>query len=614
MVTYMKIPQLLATITHLAVAYTPEVQTVDVKRIENGFDSATICIADTKSLNYGVRAAAGDAITLQVKDASDAGYTTIFSGIIRVCLPSLNSKGQFLLLKCDGSGFGLVETLCGQEFGSDSRNPTLATIRDIVGDGVTPADVGILHAWVNHYLGDTGTASGYAYTRDVNVITGPINYICFPYKPSNRCVDDLCDLVTAIRQDAAYAPDNCGPHWIVDTDNVFRMKLVNGTQAAWTKYYGNSATAATLEQGIDFVAPEFQDLDPEANCVLYYGNWRRPSNGDSWTESSVTDWGCDATNTLSLGTAKVGSKSVKSNNDDAISQELSAWTPLDREAAFDFSWCTEFSTPTINFWARRSGACALFYLYLHTCTGGVPDGSYWTDLTASLALVNTWYHFSFPVGPYYNVQESPSFAWTVDGTPNWAAIDDVYFHAHCGQNIYINIDGLHFGGAPILRVAKNSTSINNPAIKLRTRIIVDDVGKDDSLLAGDDSGLMAQLAYAELLRLQTSPKIGTMTTPMIKDLLPGQWLHIHALTKADGTPAVFGDMRVTELHHTISEQGFLTTIQVTNDLTSSHTRTRYNDINKVQAAFRPEFQDRQAASIKAGTVDIRVLKLEHDYP
>lgn len=765
MVTYMQSPRLLTTITHLGVNYTPDVVRVDVKRVENGFDSATVDVADTQFVNYTSRAAAGDAITLQVKDASDAAYTTIFSGIIRVCLPSLDAqRGQLLLLKCDGAGYGLAETLCGEEYGVESRNPTLDTIKEIVTDssgaagveelyvnafsatsetwyegGATPflndsdtnyvrvpfngylesywtfpvsagsgtinsvklrfegsytgvsggkitvevwngaawvnvgdltlnpngiyawveVDVsatlntwtkingcqvrvtsitdgshsdwlrrltrkvdyagtggphGILPAWVNSVLGDTAKPSGYTYTSSVNAITGDIKYICFPYKPANRCIDDLCDLATAIRQGVAYHPDHCGPQWIVDTNNVLRMKLINGTQTAWTKYYGDSVAAATLVQGVDFTSTEFQNLDPEGNCVLYYGNWRRPSNGDSWTESSIVDWGCEATNTLSLDATnhKVGNNSVKSNNNDNIFQECSAWTPLNREGGFDFSWCTEFSTPTINFWARRSGACALFYLFLHTCTGGVPDGSYWTDLTASMAAANTWYHFSFPVGPYYNVQESPSFAWTVDGTPNWAAIDDVYFHAHCGQNVYMNIDGLHFGGAPILRVAKNSTSI--AACKLRTRIIVDDVGKDDSLKATDDSGLMAQLAYAELLRLQTSPKVGTLITPMIKDLLPGQWLHLHALAKPNGTFAVDGDMRTPEFHQVITPQGFLSSISVTNDLTNTHTRKKYDDMNQIFAAIRPEFQDRQAASMKAGTVDIRVLKLEKDYP
>jgi len=612
MVKYMPIPQLVTTITHSAVAYTPEVTKAEVKRIENGFDTATVYIADTKSLNYGVRVGAGDAITLQVKDASDAAYTTIFNGIIRVCLPSLDSKSQLLVLKCDGAGFGLAECLVGQEFGVDSRNPTYDTIGEIVGAG--DAGVGILHAWVNHYLGDTGAASNYVYTSDLEAMTGDIKYICFPYKPANRCIDDLCDLVTAIRQGVAYHPDHIGPHWIVDTDSMLRMKLVNGTQAGWTQYYGDSAVAATLAQGVDFLTIECQDLDPEANCVLYYGNWRRPSNGDSWTESSVANWACLATNTVSVDAAnyKVGSKSVKAINDDAIDYTLSAWYPTGKAAAWDFSWCTEFSTPSINFWARRSAGATNFYMYLQSLTGAVLDGSYWTDLTASLAAANTWYHFKFPVGPYYNVAESPTFAWTVDGTPTWAGIDDVLFSCEVAQNVYINVDGLHFGGAPILRVAKNSTSIT--AKKLRTKIIVDDVGKDDSLLATDDTGLMAQLAYSELLRLQTTPKVGTVTTPMIKDLLPGQWLHVHALTKADGSFAVDKDMRTTELHHTISEQGFLTTIQVTDDLTNTHTRARYNDINKVQAAFRPEFQDRQAASIKAGEVDIRVLKLEHDYP
>jgi hypothetical protein len=610
MVNYMKIPQLVTTITHSAVAYTPEVTKFDIHRIENGFDSATIYIADTKSLNYDTRAAAGDAITVQVKDASDAAYTTIFKGIIRVCLPNIDSKeGQFLVLKCDGSGFGLAECLVGQEFGVDSRNPTYDTIGEIVGAG--DAGIGILHSWVNHYLG-AGGASGYAYTSDLEAMTGTINYISFPYKPANRCIDDLCDLVTAIRQGGAYHPDHIGPHWIVDTDSMLRMKLVNGTQAGWTKYYGDSAANATLQQGIDFLNPEFQDLDPEANCILFYGDWRRPSNGDLWTEGGNALWGHTATHieVADSATAIVGGQSIQIDSPDGSNGY--AWVPAARTAGWDFtSIGTEQNIPTVNWYARvNDNTFGLGMIMM--LTGGA--NFYYYDFTSAFTANDTWYHFSLPIGTFYNfnIEEKTTPKWIKNAAADWGNINSITFYFGGSAGKYLLIDGLHMGGASVCRIAKNSTSIT--AKKLRTRIITDNVGKDDSLKASDDSGLMAQTAYSELLRLQSQPKVGILTTPMIKDLLPGQWLHVHALTKADGSFAVDKDMRATEVHQVISDQGFLSNIQVTDDLTNTHARKRYDDINKVQAAFRPEWQDRQAASLKASGIDINVVRLEKDYP
>jgi hypothetical protein len=611
MVTYMTLPNLLATITHAGNPYYPSVEKADVKRVENGFDTATVYIGDTQTASYGTEAAAGDAITLKVRDGAGA-YTTIFSGIIRVCLPSLTDKGepQLLVLKCDGSGYGIAECLCGQEFGVDSRNPTYDTIGEIVGAG--DAGVGILHAWVNHYLG-SGGASGYAYTSDLEAMTGTINYISFPYKPANRCIDDLCDLVTAIRQGAAYHPDHIGPHWIVDTDNMLRMKLITDTQAGWTKYYGDSAANATLVQGTDFETMEFQDLDPEANCVLFYGDWRRPSNGDLWTEGGSALWDHTAAHIEvgdEVGYYVVGTKSIAINSPD--SSNGYAWVPAAQTAGWDFtSIGTEKNIPTVNWYAMvNDNTFGLGEIEMWTSAGNY----YSYDFTSAFTVNNKWYHFSLPIGTFYNfdIEEKTTPKWTKTGAANWGNINCILFWFGGTNTKYLFIDGLHMGGASVCRIAKNSTSIT--AKKLRTRIIVDNVGKDDSLKAADDSGLMAQVAYSELLRLQTTPKVGTVTTPMIRDLLPGQWLHIHALTNSAGTFMVNEDMRITELHHAVSTQGFWTTSQVTNDLTNTHARKRYDDINKVQAAFRPEWQDRQAASLKASGIDINIVKLEKDYP
>jgi hypothetical protein len=134
------------------------------------------------------------------------------------------------------------------------------------------------------------------------------------------------------------------------------------------------------------------------------------------------------------------------------------------------------------------------------------------------------------------------------------------------------------------------------------QLITDDVGKDDSLKASDTTGLRAQLAYSALLRLQKPSTVGTVETPMIKDALPGQLFSIQ------GT-----DYRVTKIIQSISKDGYQSQPSLTDDVTNGRARVRYEDINKIYAAIRPEWQDTQSSSIKAGTVDWRIARLIKDY-
>ena len=181
----------------------------------------------------------------------------------------------------------------------------------------------------------------------------------------------------------------------------------------------------------------------------------------------------------------------------------------------------------------------------------------------------------------------------------------------------LHIDGMHFGDANVCRVAWNSTSVTNS--KLKTKLITDNTGKDDTLLSGvlgtTDTGLMARMAYAELLRCQTTSLVGWVKTFMISDLLPGQIFKIYAKKTSGGTYNINDtEMRVTKLIQEGSVVGCISTIYLTDDLSNSHPRTLYEDWNKVvNAAARPEFQDRQASSMKAGQIDIRVPRLVEDY-
>jgi hypothetical protein len=612
MVTYMRSPQVYINVG--GTDYTNITLSADVTRVENGFDTATVTLTDYKSINYPT-VTADATIVIYVKDQPDAAWTTIFNGIIVCC--TLGKVPETLVLKCDGAGYGLTRALCAKEYGSESSLGTAYdTIAEILGDGV--ADSGIIHAWVNHILGDTGGAtyppSGYAYTTtNVATIAGPIKYVFFPYKPANRCIDDLCDLVTAIRAAAAYHPDHEGPHWIVDTANNIFLQSLNGTSANWPLYYGGTVTTATLAEGTDLLTQSFEKMAIEANHIVYYGNWRRSGSGDAWTENShalwdhtVADIEVDSVNTPKI----VGGYSLRLNSPTSVGGF--AWYPIGKALAWDITKvASPTHTPTINFYFRRSGGIVDANVAL--CTNDTNNYNY--SFVADLTNANEFYHFSFPIGPYWNLnRDKTDFKWeeVTTGVLNWNNINSIWFTWDAPAAIYGYLDGLYIGDVPLCRVAYNSTLIGTK--KLKSKLIVDDVGKDDSLKRTDDSGTMAQMARAELLRCQTMPTVGHITTPMIKDLLPGERLHIHAKLNSAGVYQVDDDMRVPRLTQHIAPTGFTSEIDLTTDVTNSHPRVAHNDLNAVLANTRPEFQDRQAASVKAGEVDINVPRLELDYP
>jgi len=591
---------------------------IQVIMIENGFDTATITLPDTKSAGYPT-ITQGVTEVIEVKDASDASYTQLSNGIVRFPILPLSGANEIMILKCDGAGYGLGDLVVAQEYGEQSANADVVnpdgdcTILEIL----TNTNHGIITKWVNHYM-ETTNDTGFNYTVDhiEDIVVDSIPYIIFPYKPANKCIDDLCDLITA--QQAG----NAGPHWIVTTDNQFILKSINQSATHWTKYYGNNQANATLTQGLDFLEENFEPMGPEANVIIYGGAWRRPSGGDAWTETKATEWGSSEghltisdTNTKNI----VGSKSLKINQDDGVThKDLIAYYPSTQDAAWDFTSFGSFQTPTLNFYLLRSATMTAFKVFL--VTYGVGGGSVYQDLTVDED--DKWFHFSLPIGPQYvtYVWGGTSGKWSVGaGTINWAQIDEIYFSCNDAEHDeYLCIDGLHFGNTNVCRVARDQWpseggTLGQPTNTVKTKTITDDIGKDDSLKATDDSGFMAQMALSELLRLRKTVTVGSITVPMIKDALPGQWFHIHAKTKADGSFAIDKDMRATKITQIIQPSGYTSKLELTDDLTNSHARPRYEDTNKIWAATRPEWQDRQASSMKANNLDIRITRLEKAY-
>jgi len=626
MVTYMPIPQLKVVVG--ATTFQADIVTrAHVIRRENGFDTATVVFSDYQSKNRAT-IIKGAAITISVKDNSEAAWTTVFVGVIRFVTETV--PAETITAKCDGAGYGFCETVCAQEYGVQSNNPTLDTIQLIL----TNATTGIVPAWVNHTFGDLAEDTGYAYVTTsggvdyVDPITGSINYLYFPYKPNNKCLNDICTVIQAIKGAAA------GPHWIVTTDDKLLVTTVGSHSAAsagvgWTTYYGNSATAATLVQGTDFTTISgLETMSPEANYILYHGAWQKPGNGDAWTEDNAAAWtGVNIAVTDShtckvpvagVGHSILGTVTVKSV-DEHFYYPTTDNLHLDLDAAGG-----KYNVPSVNFWARRNAALTLgaspdlMAIDLGTNWGAAIVWSCAIDLTKFLVNADQWYHMSIPVSQYWRTAETTSDAFRewqpAGGGGDWTDINRISFtivNKEVDSGLYI--DGLCFAGW-CLRGAKWNNPVISAANPLKLKVINDPFGKDDTLDQDITTGTIARMAYAELLRCKTTPTVGTFTTPMMKDLLPGQLVHVHARPNSAGAHQVNMDMRESQVEHDMSEAGFITTHSVTSDVVNSMSRQAFDSYNQVLTNVRPEFQDRQSTGIKMRELDITQKLLENVYP
>jgi hypothetical protein len=608
MVSYMIMPQ--SRVTVGANTFTNDA-TVEGKIVlnESGIDVATLKFSDPNAANRTVLAA-GSTVTIDIKDAADANWINQIAGVTRWNNEELPPETD--TLNIDSIGYMLTECLCAQEYGAQSSNPTLNTLQPIVQD--------IVANWVQKVL-NTATSSGYSLdTSKVDAITGAINYLYNPYKPATKCLQDLFTQIQALKGASA-----AGPHWRVTRESgttYLRTKLVGSDQTGWTSYYGGSQAAATLTQGVDFLQGNFKTLTSEANYVLYHSPFIWPGNGDYISEIDANWGGVNVTFSLDSTVYTVGAKSVKGLLTSNIIQTLNY--PASGSLGLDLTKCGgKYNIPTLNFWIRVNSTfnltapCQLSIRF-------AKDGSNYelagVHLDKVLSSANTWAHVSIPIGPNWltQYQYGGAFQGIADfGTAatNWANVNSISFELS-GQptNAAFYIDNLNISGF-ILRAAYNSTKI--AANGLKTRLINDPQGKTDSLVASDASGQAAMYAAAELFKLQSTPIVGTITVPMIKDLQPGQFLHIHARPNSAGTFQIDTDMRATQVIQGFSGakgDAFKSTIALTSDLYNAYPRAAYDSANELAKAQRPDTQDRQAAGLKLRDIDITQPILGKDYP
>ena len=606
------LPQQKITVTHGGVGYSLETDTInfDATLRENAVDSLQMVASDYKSATFLEKADVGDNIQLEFrfKDETDI-YTQLFGGWIENLKPTISEEGEVLALTSLGYASALRNMLVRQQYGSQSGNSTLNTIQEVLTDDTH----GIIPKYVNYVLA-SDAASGYTInTTKVPDLTSDFRYLYFPGKPALKCLEDMIDLISA-----ANVP-NAGVHWIVNADGTTPYLCLatigdheNPPADVWSTWWNGDVAGSTIEVSKEMLSPGFNKQRSEANYVLFVGNFRRPANGDKWTEgNALTEWGThDATvaNEGGAGLFKIGSYSIR----EAITEVTGAiYYPKTPNLNFDITAIgTKHIIPRIGFYLRRNADCNPS-VTIEMGTGAFADANTYYMAFSELPNADEWKHLTFPIGPYYDMDETTEVEWRIRNSPDWRYIDYVSFWTIADDPTpYLYIDGLYIDGL-ISRAAYDSSKYASQRCKML--FIRDDVPKDDSLVAGDDSGQMAQFAKAELYRAVTEPILGQITIPMQPTIKAGQLAHIHFGEKKDGSFRIDMDMRIINVRHHLSRLGALTYLDLTDDLKNSHPIQPTNAYNAVMKAVAPGFQDRARSSIIASDIDLDQPILEKEY-
>jgi len=317
----------------------------------------------------------------------------------------------------------------------------------------------------------------------------------------------------------------------------------------------------------------------------------------------------------------VGSYSLEATCESNPGGGLAFYYPSTQDMSLDLTVIGgEYSIPYVNFYCMVDSNVTLtpnVTPLLEFYTGGGASTDRYSYSFGGHLQAAQWTHVSLPIGPHarrapYSGTDHLALKWN---NADWSDIDWICFrfgNAGAAQGV-MHVDGLYLSGW-VLRVAKQAAGYTSAA-PCKIKVITDDEGKDDSLVASDDSGTMGRLAYAEYLRCKSTPMVGVFSTPMIYGIWPGMLLHIHAKKKAYGSlPGTFNidkDMRVTQVVQNLARG--LTTVTVTDDVINSVARASYLDMNTILQSQRPEFQDRQATSLKMREIDTTIPLLEKSY-
>jgi len=475
---------------------------------------------------------------------------------------------------------------------------------------LTNADWGIIPKYVKKILA-TAIDSGYdldtTYLLDDLTV---IKYLYCPYTPANDCIRGLLDLIAAAKYPSA------GLHWLV---------VPNGKATPWLciDQIGNHTTASTkwptaapisLETGVNIEEEQFEFRKQEGNYIVQVGKYEWPTtelateiaakywdeyNGISWTITDDAD-------------CKAGSYSVKFHRG---ATQTWIWyyfyypAPSQNLTLNIEKIGTKRQPPSIGFYVKQSniGDCILI---MGTKTNGAAvTDYYYKNIQSRLPSAGIWGYIDVPCGPYFSKDEKE---WTKVNNADWTNINYIGFAvkeaALAACDVFI--DDLVVKGT-VCRAAYDSASI--AAHKCQIKLVTDSLAKSANLDPDDDSGTVAQLAKAELLRSMTTPIQGTVTLKdLVPNILPGQIIHVHARRKTSGFH-INKDFRILEVQQDFKKQRPATKLTITDDVLNSYPMEPTNAYNFILKASNPDYQDRDRGNLKGREIDIEQEILAYDY-
>lgn len=586
----------------------------DVILKENAVSVAVIIANDEEGKTYLAKANTGDIVTIYYKyeDGDDTWHLT-FGGSVVELNPELTMGGEICGIKCYGYGIALKRMRVNDEFGSESKNPTLDTLREIV----SSTSDGIISQYVNKILG-LGRGSNY----NLNYLwvynpTDIIKYLHFPYEPASSCLKDICNLVAAFKYISSINREP-GPHWIVTPEGKLCIAPVGNHDVEGIGEYSIETEWPTFVPKVvqvtrDMLVSRFTKKIPEANYIVYLGKFEKPTN-EIWTEGNASLWDKDDEDANIRDKTEdpdpiVGTYCLEFASWDT--GDYRYWYPKTGSLGLDVTKIgTKNSIPKLSFYIRKGGWTDNIKVFL--ISGGNIANRFEMDINSS-CVEGKWIHITLPIGPYYNLkEESPTKEWDVIGSPSWSDISNIgfEFHAdlHAGEE-HVHIDGLRITGI-ITRGAYNQASIDAYGCKIK--LVTDSLVKSCVLDADDDSGMVAQYAKAELIRSISTPIIGSISNPLDPTIMAGQLIRIKA-SRTDVGYNIDGWMRILEVKHHFAVDSGTTTLTLTDDVMNSYPQTPTDAYNAILKASNPDFQDRNLGDLKGRDIDILQTILENGY-
>jgi len=509
-------------------------------------------------------------------------------------------------------GGGEYDYLFYYRFGTSTDNSRITNFQYQV------SDPGIITEFVNNVCGQ-GITSGYNMKTDyVDTIDTEVTYLEWKFDPVTKALKDLGDLLSA-----KHAP-NAGVHWIVKNidgyDQLLLGKIGNHSSTLQT-VWANNHPIGTLTVGSNVKQYQITEADEQTNCVVTCGKFCHPIN-ERWTEDPTYSnyWERISTygniSMVNDGQAKAGNYWLKMSNDQIYYGAAEFRTKSGVVHFNAYAIGTNDDPPTISFWVQLYDIDPIGEWSFWDAIGGLFGVS--ESLTIKLYTDNNNY---FYMGLNDLIREKGKWTyveipllgdnepWIRVGNPDWSNINYIGFGLNAGLEGYyiVGIDGLQINGTRI-RMAYNSSKFSEVGCKMS--VITDSLAKEEALTETDDSGLLAQLTKAELLRGQIDVIFAEVTTELDTSGEAGQLVYFnHTRNSNFGTR----QMRILELKYMTGNQGCFTTFTLTSDLKNSYPVKPVDAYNAILKASNPDYQDRNRADLKAREINRNIPIYKKDY-